>query len=113
VDCKFIKLPYDLTPVDLIPPTYQQSIQPNIPTPTGTTYQHLFYSDTSTLLMCNETAPIYPYWSNCSTISAGCSLYTTSGATTYVSEGTLVKETGGNSIYQIIEYGILTNLTTC
>ena len=113
VDCKFIKLPYDLTPVDLIPPTYQQSIQPNIPTPTGTTYQHLFYSDTSTLLMCNETAPIYPYWSNCSVISAGCSLYTTSGATTYVSEGTLVKETGGNSIYQIIEYGILTNLTTC
>jgi hypothetical protein len=113
VECKFIKLPYDLSPVDLIPPTYEQSISPVIPTPTGTTYQHLFYSDTSTLFMCNETATIYPYWSNCSIISAGCSLYTTSGATTYVSEGTLVKETGSNTIYQVIEYGILTNLTTC
>lgn len=113
VECKFIKLPYDLTPVDLIPPTYEQSVSPVVPTPTGTTYQHLFYSDTSTINICNETAVIYPYWSNCSIIGAGCSLWTSSGATTYVSEGTLVKETGSNTIYQVIEYGILTNFTSC
>lgn len=111
--CKFIKLPYDLVPNDLIPPTYQQAVAPITPIPTGTTYSHLFYQDVNITSLCDETAFIYQYYSNCSTLSAGCSLWQDNPPTAFVSEGTLLKELGGNTIYQVIEYGILTNLTSC
>lgn len=114
VNCKFIKLPYDIVEEPLIPPTYEQSVAPTIIIPTGSTFQNLFYSDVNTFSMCDGTATIYPYWSNCSTISAGCSVWTTSGATTYVDEGTLLKVVGGdNNIYQVVDYGILSVISTC
>jgi len=111
--CKFIKLPYDLIPNELIPPTYEQSVAPIVPIPTGTTYPHLFYQDVNITNLCGEVALINQYWSNCSVISAGCSLWTDNTSTTFVSEGTLLKQSGSNTIYQVIEYGILTNLTSC
>lgn len=114
VNCKFLKLPYDLPAKTYIAPTYQQATAPFNPTPTGTTYSSLFYSDVNILSMCNQTAPIYQYWSNCSSVSAGCSLYTTSAATTFVDEGTLLKVVGGdNNIYQVGDYGVVSVLSTC
>lgn len=114
VNCKFLKLPYDLPAKTYIAPTYQQAEAPFNPTPTGTTYSSLFYSDVNILDMCNQTAPIYQYWSNCSSVSAGCSLYTTSGATSFLDEGTLLKVVGGdNNIYQVGDYGVVSVLTTC
>jgi len=114
VKCKFLKLPYDLPAMEYIPPTYQQAEAPYNPTPTGTTYASLFYSDVNILSMCNQTAPIYQYWSNCSSVSAGCSLYTSSAGTTFLDEGTLLKVVGGdNNIYQVGDYGVVSVLSTC
>jgi len=114
VDCKFLKLPYDLPPQTYIAPTYSQAEAPYNPIPTGSTYSSLFYSDVNITSMCNETAGIFQYWSNCSTISSGCSIWTDSGATTYADEGTLLKVVGGdNNIYQVGDYGVISVLSTC
>ena len=113
VNCRFLKLPYDLEPQTFISPTYEQSQSPIVPTPTGTTFQQLFFTSVNITDMCGETAPIVPYWSNCSLISDGCTLWTTSGGTTPVTEGVLVKEIGDNTIYQVVEYGVISSITTC
>ena len=63
--------------------------------------------------MCNETATLYPYWSNCSIISNGCSVFTTSGATIPVDEGTLLKPVGQSTIYQTQENGLLVSIQNC
>jgi len=53
------------------------------------------------------------FYSNCSIISDGCSLFTTSGATTPVEEGLLVRNVSGSTIYQVIENGVLTSIQNC
>lgn len=115
VQCQFIKLPYFIDrPTDLIAPTYKQATTPSpTPTPTGSTNQHIVFSSINTGTMCNETANQIPVYSNCSILSAGCSVFSDTGATIPITEGTLIKPSGDNTIYQVIEYGILTNFTTC
>lgn len=113
VDCEWIKLPYYPEPTDLIPPTYEQSSPTPQPLPTGSTYTHNVYSSTNTFSMCNQTAPLTLMYSNCSTLSAGCSVFSDTGATTPISEGTLLKPIGQSTIYQVIEYGIITNFQNC
>jgi hypothetical protein len=113
VECKFLKIPYDLPSKTYISPTYQQSEPITPPAITGTTFQTNFFSDISTLNICNETATIYPYWSNCSIISDGCSVFTTSGATIPVDEGVLLKPVGQSTIYQTQENGLLVSIQTC
>jgi len=113
VDCKFLKIPYDLPSKTYISPTYTQSTEPITPTITGTTYLTNFYSDVSLLNMCNETATLFPYYSNCSIISDGCSIFTNSGATIPVDEGVLVKPQGQSTIYQTQEDGLLVSIQTC
>jgi len=113
VDCMFLKIPYDLPSKTYISPTYQQSEPPTTPVVTGATHSINFFSDVSLLNMCNETATIYPYYSNCSVISDGCSIFTDSGATTPVEEGTLVKPQGASTIYLTQEDGILVSIQTC
>lgn len=113
VSCQFIKLPYRTEATDLIAPTYQQTPFTPQPTPSGSTNQFVMFSSNNINTMCSETAPQIVVNSNCSILSAGCSIFTDTSATTPVSEGTFVKEVGDNTIYQVIEYGILTNFTTC
>ena len=113
VDCQFIKIPYDIPAKTYIAPTYQQSEPLPDPSPTGSTYSINFYSSNNNLEMCNETATIFPYYSNCSVITDGCSIFTDTGATTPVSEGTLVKPVGQSTIYQTQENGILVSIQTC
>jgi hypothetical protein len=114
VQCQFIKLPYFIeTPSELIAPTYQQAPFTPQPEPTGSTYQHIVFSSNITGTMCDETANQIPLFSNCSILSAGCSVFSDTTATTPIIEGTLIKVAGDNTIYQVIEYGILTNFTTC
>ena len=113
VDCKFLKIPYDLPGKEYISPTYEQSEPPITPVITGTTYLINFFSDVSLLNICNETATIYPYYSNCSVISDGCSIFTDSGATIPVDEGTLVKPQGQSTIYLTQENGLLVSIQTC
>jgi hypothetical protein len=114
VNCEFIKLPYltaEATP--LIPPTYQQAPFVPVPTPSSASTQYVLFSSNDIGTMCNETAGQIVAFSNCSPLSAGCSLFYDSAATLPLPEGTLVKEGGSNTIYQVIEYGIITIFTQC
>jgi hypothetical protein len=113
VSCKFLKIPYDLPSKTYISPTYQQASPITPPVITGTTFLINFYSDTNTINICNETATIYPYYSNCSIISDGCSVFTNSGATLPVDEGVLLKPVGSNTIYQTQENGLIVSIQTC
>jgi len=113
VSCSFIKLPFDTIETPLIAPTYRQAPFTPQPTPTGSTYQYVMFSSNNINNMCAETAPQIVVFSNCSILSAGCSVFSDVGATTPITEGTFVKQVGDNTIYQVIEYGILTNFTTC
>lgn len=113
VPCKFLKIPYDIQPSPLIAPTYEQAPYIPTPTPTGSTYTHSFYESDNIQTLCSETSGISVYYSNCSIISAGCSLYTDNTATTPVEEGTLLKIGGSPTIYQVGENGLLLNLTSC
>jgi hypothetical protein len=97
----------------LIAPTYRQAPFVPQPTPTGSTYQYVMFSSNNISNMCSETSPQVVVYSNCSTLSAGCSVFSDTGATTPIIEGTFLKQVGLNTIYQVIEYGILTNFTTC
>jgi hypothetical protein len=114
VDCQFLKLPYEIVDESLIPPTYEQSEPPTpVPTPSASTQSQNVFISTSILSLCDETATINLVYSNCSTLSAGCSVFSDTTATTPIEEGTLLKPVGQNTIYQVIEYGILTNFSTC
>jgi hypothetical protein len=113
VSCSFIKLPFDSVETPLIAPTYRQAPFTPQPTPTGSTYQYVMFSSNNINAMCSETSPQIVVYSNCSILSAGCSVFSDTGATTPIIEGTFLKQVGDNTIYQVIEYGILTNFTTC
>jgi hypothetical protein len=113
VDCEWIKLPYYPVELPLIPPTYTQAEPSPVPTPTGSSFSHNVYIGDNTFSLCNETAPITLVYSNCSVLSPGCSVFTDTGATNPVDEGTLIKVIGGTTIYQVIEYGIITNFQNC
>jgi len=113
VDCEWIKLPYYPVEVPLIAPTYTQADPSVIPTPSASTFSHNVYIGSDTFSICNETSPITLVYSNCSVLSAGCSVFTDTGATNPVDEGTLIKVIGGTTIYQVIEYGIITNFQNC
>jgi hypothetical protein len=113
VDCEWIKLPYYPEPVELIPPTYTQAEPTTPPLPTGSTYSHNVYFSQDTFALCSETAPITLVYSNCSVLSAGCSVFSDTGATTPIQEGRLLKPIGSDSIYQVIEYGIITPFQNC
>jgi len=71
------------------------------------------FSSTNIGEMCSETSGQIVVYSNCSILSAGCSVFSDTGATIPITEGTFLKQSGSNTIYQVIEYGILTNFTTC
>ena len=113
VSCSFIKLPFDSVETPLIPPTYRQAPFVPQPIPTGSTYQYIMFSSNSINDLCSQTAPQIVVYSNCSILSAGCSVFSDTGATIPIIEGTFLKQVGLNTIYQVIEYGILTNFTTC
>ena len=113
VSCKFLKLPYNIVPTELIPPTYTQAPYVPTPTPSASTYTHAFYESDNIQELCSQSAGQVVYFSNCSIISAGCSVYTDNTATTPVEEGTLLKIGSNPTIYQVGENGLLLNLTTC
>ena len=113
VSCSFIKLPFDSVETPLIAPTYRQAPFTPQPTPSGSTYQYVMFSSNNINEMCAETSSQIVVNSNCSILSAGCSVFSDTGATIPITEGTFLKQVGLNTIYQVIEYGILTNFTTC
>lgn len=113
VSCRWIKQPYYPVPTDLIPPTFEQSSPSPVPTPTGSTFTSNVYISPDTFALCDESAPLTLVYSNCSTLSAGCSVFSDSGAVNPLDEGTLIKPVGQTTIYQVIEYGILTTFQNC
>lgn len=115
VQCKFLKIPYDLPSKTFIPPTFTQSTEPSYPVVSGASNPIQFWEDSGNNItnLCNEVSPINIYWSNCSTISDGCSLFTTSGATTPVDEGLVLKPVGQTTIYQTQERGLLVSIQEC
>jgi hypothetical protein len=113
VDCEWIKLPYYPVEVPLIPPTYTQAEPGVVPTPSASTYSHSVYSGDDTFTICSESSPLTLVYSNCSVLSAGCSVFSDTGAVNPIPEGTLIKVIGGTTIYQVIEYGIITNFQNC
>jgi hypothetical protein len=113
VECEWIKLPYYPVETPLIPPTYSPSIPVSPPTPTGSTFSHNVYTGNNTLDICAEISTIILVYSNCSTLVSGCSVFSDTGATTPIPEGTNIKPIGGTTIYQVAELGILQTLQNC
>lgn len=113
VDCEWIKLPYDQVETPLIPPTYRQADPSVVPTPSASTFSFLVYTGDDTFSICNETSLQILVYSNCSVLSPGCSVFSDTGASNPIDEGTLIKVVGGTTIYQVIEYGIITNFQNC
>jgi hypothetical protein len=113
VDCEWIKLPYDQVETPLIPPTYRQADPSPVPTPSASTFSFLVYTGDETFSICNETSLQILVYSNCSVLSPGCSVFSDTGASNPITEGTLIKVVGGTTIYQVIEYGIITNFQNC
>jgi len=98
VTCKFLKEPYELGKITLVPPNYtEQSVtRPPTPSPTPSPVvcnSHNFYLSFNQEDVCNQTAPISGLYSNCSTISAGCKVYTDSGCITPLNVGRFVYPT--------------------
>lgn len=113
VSCSFLKIPYDVVEKTYIPPTFIQSSGSTIPTPTASTFSQLYFSGNSALDLCSGSVPVVELFSNCSLIADGCSLFTSSGATTPVGEGLLVRNVSGSTIYQVIESGVITSIQNC
>ena len=113
VDTRWVKLPFVQQPLTLIPPTYEQSIPVVIPTPTGSTFVSAVFTGNNITDLCQEVGTMTSVFSNCSTLSEGCSVFLNSTATIPVVEGTLLKVSGNNTIYQVIELGILVDFTQC
>lgn len=113
VKCDFIKLPYTIAEESLIPPTYQQGVEPVIPSPSASTFSYTLLTSNDLLNLCSETAGSLFVYSNCGILSAGCNVYYDTSASNPVSEGILLKESGQPTIYQVAENGLLQNFTTC
>lgn len=113
VVCKWIKIPFYPTPQELIAPTYQQTPFIPVPTPTGSTFNFLVYTGVNIQSVCSEATTLISVYSNCSVLTAGCSVFNDTGATNPIDEGTLIKTIGGNTIYQVAENGLLQSLTNC
>jgi hypothetical protein len=98
VTCKFLKEPYELGKITLVPPNYiEQSVtRPPSPTPTPTPVAcnaHNCYISFNQDIVCDQTAPVTTLYSNCSTITNGCMVYTDSGCTTPVTVGRFIYPT--------------------
>jgi hypothetical protein len=113
VECEFFKIPYDIDPTTYISPTFKQSSGTTIPSVSGANFSQIYYYGDNLLNLCSGNAQVDTYWSNCSVISDGCSLFTTSGATTPIDEGLLVRNISGSTIYQVIENGVITSIQNC
>jgi len=102
VKCKFIKQPYDLGKITLVPPNYTEQSATRIPSPTPTPTPvycepHSFYQSFSQEDVCNQTAPTSTLYSNCSTITIGCKVYLDSSCSTPVNAGRFVYPTAASS----------------
>lgn len=113
VSCKFLKIPYDVETTPLISPTFTQATGSTIPSPTGATYSQYYYSGNSTLDICAGSTPVVELYSNCSVLSNGCSLYTSSGTTSPAPEALLVRNVSGSTIYQVVENGVINSIQNC
>lgn len=113
VQTEWIKLPYTNVERPLIPPTYEQSFEPVFPTPTGSTFVIAVFINDNITTLCAESGTQVAVFSNCSQLLAGCSVFSDSGATLPLSEGTLLKVAGDPNIYQVIELGIIVVFTQC
>jgi hypothetical protein len=113
VSCKFLKIPYDVVEKIYISPTFIQSSGSTAPSPTGATFSQYYFSGNSALDICSGSVPVVELYSNCSVISDGCNLYTSSGVGSPVQEGLLVRNVSGSTIYQVIENGVITSIQNC
>jgi hypothetical protein len=111
VECVFLKEPYQTTEITLVPPDYtgQTVTRPPSPTPTPTPVScnpHEFYQSFNQGYVCDQTAPRSILYSNCSTISAGCRVYTDSGCSTPLNVGRFIYPSAASSlpyVYTVID----------
>ena len=113
VSAEWIKIPFTQVGEELIPPTYEQTPFFPVPTPTGSTYASAVFTGNSITDLCSEVAPLGAVFSNCSTISVGCSVFYDTGATQPLPEGSFIKVMSAPTIYQVVENGLLSNFYTC
>ena len=113
VSCEWLKLPYFTEDTPLIPPTYSQADPIVPPTPTGSTFSISANTGTNLLDICSGSSPILQVYSNCSVLSAGCSVFSDTGAANPILEGTYLKQIGDTTIYQVGELGIIQILIEC
>ena len=84
VSCTFIKEPYELGEIDLVAPDYTKQNTPRPPTPTPTPpacISHECYVSFNQSDVCDGTSTINTLHSDCSTITAGCKVYSDSSCT--------------------------------
>ena len=92
VSCTFIKEPYELGEIQLVAPDYTEQSVTRVPVPTPTPtpaacYSHACYTSLNQQSVCDGTATINTLHSNCSTIAAGCKVYSDSSCTTPLNVG--------------------------
>jgi len=117
----------ELTEISLIkdvypyysPPLYAPSFQlaPNTPYPTPppiVTYSFSAISNFDQFLVCVEDVPYNQFFSdNSGGLVGGATIYTTSGATTYVDDGLYLRLSGSTGVFVVDENGIALPTTPC
>lgn len=108
VKCRFIKFPYRTGAPTLVAPDYveQQVTRPPVPTPTPT--PGFCYTISARVALtessvCDETATPGTYYSDCSTLSSGCRIYSDSGCSTAVPVARYVREVGGTDTFIVVD----------
>ena len=123
VTCKFLKEPYKLGEVSLVPPDYtgQTVTRPPVPTPTptpGGCHSNDYYMSFIIEDVCDEATSIYEFYSDCepSIFTAGCKVYTDSGCTTPLNVGRFLLPTDqapSINVYTVIDLNGTVGTTKC
>jgi hypothetical protein len=92
VTCKFLKLPFRPSPITLTAPNYTGQTVTRTISPTPTPTPNFCYSHNvrygSFTDVCEGTAPVMTYYSNCTNIEGGCIVYLDSNCSSVVPQNT-------------------------
>jgi hypothetical protein len=113
VECEWIKLPYTQVAEPLIGPTFEQAPFLPVPTPTSSGFATAVFTGNTITNLCAEIGVLGVVYSNCNAITEGCSVFFDTGATQPLPEGSFIKLPSTPTIYQVVEYGVLSEFYIC
>lgn len=108
VKCRFIKFPYRTVSPELVAPDYteQSATRPPVPTPTptpGFCYSLSAYVSDNDTFVCEGSVMPATIGSDCSTLSSGCRVYTTTGCSTPIPEGRFIRVVGTPFTFVVVD----------